>query len=346
MRAVGYVRVSTDEQVKHGWNLDEDRERIRERAEAEGWDLIGVYDDGGLQGDDPNRPGLQRLLGSLGEFDVVIMRSLDRLSRDLLIYATVRNALRDAGVQVWSFEGPMAFDLTTNIRAVIAEEEKAQIGRRVKQSMQARARAGLLPGGTPAFGYAWQDKALVKVPAEAGVVERVFTDYASGMGMRGVARALNDDGLRTANGARWMQGAISRMLSNVLYAGRLSVKGTDGERVVLPGAHEAIVDDELWDRVQAIRTGALRRKGGRHADGAHLLVRGTLRCSCGAAMLPRKARPGVERERYTCAGRIADRTACSQPSIRREKIDEPLLAAILDGYIDFAATKRRIEDRT
>src|SRR4051812_25949790 len=125
LRAAGYVRVSTEEQVKHGWNLDEDRTRIAERAEAEGWQLVEVFDDGGLQGDDPSRPGLQRMLASLDDLDVIVMRSLDRLSRDLLIYAEVRNALRAAGVQVWSFEGPMAFDLTTNIRAVIAEEEKA-----------------------------------------------------------------------------------------------------------------------------------------------------------------------------------------------------------------------------
>jgi hypothetical protein len=99
MRAAGYVRVSTEEQVKHGWNLDEDKQRIQELANAEGWELIELWDDGGLRGDNPDRPGLRAMLDSLGQFDVLVMRSLDRLSRDLFIYAQVRNALRDAGVQ-------------------------------------------------------------------------------------------------------------------------------------------------------------------------------------------------------------------------------------------------------
>jgi site-specific DNA recombinase len=350
VRAAGYVRVSTQDQAEHGLNLNEDRTRVREKCEAEGWELVQVFDDGAAQGDDPNRPQLLAMLGALDEFDVVILRSIERLSRDPMIHGLATNAFRSAGVRLESFiTGPIDIEtpqgeFTSNLFAAIGKFEKRLTGQRVKQAMQARARAGLLPGGNPAYGYAWQDKTLVKVPAEASVVERVFTDYASGVGMRGVARALNDDGLRTPNGSRWVQSAVSRMVSNPVYAGKLPVRDDAGEP--LPGKHEPIVSAELWDRVQAIRTGALKRQGGRHADGAHLLVRGALRCSCGAAMLPRKARPGVERERYTCAGRIADRTSCSQPSIRREKIDEPLLAAMLDGYVDFDATRRRIEERT
>jgi Recombinase zinc beta ribbon domain len=96
---------------------------------------------------------------------------------------------------------------------------------------------------------------------------------------------------------------------------------------------------------KAIRTDANRRKGGRHPDGAHLLTGGLLRCSCGAAMIPRRARPGIERERYQCASRVAG-GACSQPSIRRELIDGPFLQHLLDGYIDVEATVKRIEERT
>ncbi|MGO8904867.1 MAG: zinc ribbon domain-containing protein [Solirubrobacteraceae bacterium] len=60
-------------------------------------------------------------------------------------------------------------------------------------------------------------------------------------------------------------------------------------------------------------------------------------------MAPRKARRGVERSRYVCLGRIADPASCQQPSIRREAIDAPFLATLLDGYIDLEATARRLE---
>ena len=81
MKAAGYVRVSTDEQVRDGHNLDEDRRLIGERAEAEGWQLVEVYDDGGLQGDDPERTRPLALLAALDELDVVVVRSVERLAR-------------------------------------------------------------------------------------------------------------------------------------------------------------------------------------------------------------------------------------------------------------------------
>lgn len=72
-----------------------------------------------------------------------------------------------------------------------------------------------------------------------------------------------------------------------------------------------------------------------------------LRCTCGAAMIPRKARKGSERARYVCGGRIANGPdyACSQPSIRRELIDGPFLSALLDRYVDLDATRQRIAER-
>ena len=63
IRAAGYLRVSTQEQADKGWNLGEDRKLIRERCDREGWGrLMRIYDDGGRQGDDPDRPGLHALL--------------------------------------------------------------------------------------------------------------------------------------------------------------------------------------------------------------------------------------------------------------------------------------------
>jgi site-specific DNA recombinase len=123
------------------------------------------------------------------------------------------------------------------------------------------------------------------------------------------------------------------------------VTGDDGE-LGLPGEHQPLIDRDLWEKARGIRTAAHRRRGGRHAHGGHLLTRGLLRCGeCGAAMNPRKARPGVERERYVCSGRVADPSSCSQPSIRRELIDGPLLTTLLDRFVDLQAMRQRIAER-
>jgi site-specific DNA recombinase len=348
MRAAGYVRVSTQEQVEHGLNLAEDRESIREKCEAEGWELVEVFDDGGRQGDDPNRPGLLALLDSLDRVDVVVLRSIERLARDPMILGLATNAMRASGVRLESFvTGPIDIEtpqgeFTSSLFAAMGKFEKRLTGQRVKQAMKARARAGDLPGGTAPYGYAWRDKQLVVVPAQAKIVRRVFDAYLAGEGQRAVVRALNDDKVPTALGVGvWQQSQVSRILGAVAYMGRLEFRGE-----VLAANHEAIVSQDVWERAQAIRSRGARRKGGRHADGTHLLVRGVLRCACGSAMIPRKARPGQERERYVCRGRIEHGVEfCSQPSIRRERIDAPLLATLLDGYVDFEATRKRIEER-
>jgi site-specific DNA recombinase len=349
MRAAGYVRVSTDEQVRDGWNLEEDRARIHELAVREEWELVEIFDDGGRQGDDFERPGLRSMLDSLGNLDVIVMRSIDRLSRDLLIYATVRNAIRKAAVTVYDFDGrPIEFDLGDDVKAVLGEEEKRAIGRRVKQARQARERNGLVAGGHAPFGYVWHDKALVTVADQAAVVRRIFADYANGMGQRAIVRALNGDNVPGPLGGAWQQSRISSILGRVVYTGKLDAAGADGEPI--DGKHDAIIDADLWNRVQAIRRARTRAdgrgRGGRSPASKHLLTRGMLRCTCSSAMIPRRAREGVERERYVCKGRIEHGEGfCSQPSIRRERIDAPILAALLDRYIDYDATKRRIEDR-
>jgi DNA invertase Pin-like site-specific DNA recombinase len=217
----------------------------------------------------------------------------------------------------------------------------------VKKGMRRRAERGEWVGGHPPYGLepAGRYDPPTVVEHKAEVVRSVFTDYASGLGQRGIVRRLNDEGVPSPTGGVWHQSQIARMLANPAYIGKVLAKDDEGKRTLeFDGKHEAIVNDELWQRVQAIRAGAWRRPG-RHADGAHLLVRGTLRCSCGAAMLPRKARPGIERERYVCSGRIADPRSCSQRSIRRELIDEPFLATLLDTYIDLDATRARIDER-
>jgi hypothetical protein len=87
---------------------------------------------------------------------------------------------------------------------------------------------------------------------------------------------------------------------------------------------------------------------GRHPEGKHLLVKGMLRCAlCGGPMLARKAQgPGRAGERYFCKVRYeADENACSMPGIRRELIDEPFLASVLERHIDLDATVKRIAER-
>ena len=353
IRAAGYIRVSTEEQRKHGWNLGADRERIERTVAERGWKLTAIYDDGGKQGDDPTRPGFLRMLAEVDDFDVLILRAVDRFSRRLAIYASAVDDLIEAGVTLYEFEGDgtglKKLDLTdedralADIKAVFAQLEKAKTKRRVRQAVRARAAAGLATG---AYGYARHDKQLVPVPAEAAIVRRIFDDWINGVTQRTIHRALNAANVPPARSGQWTQGMISRVLANPLYKGWFRFNGE-----VLKGTHEPIVSEAVWDQAQQVRQMSVRQTGGQWAHGAHLLVKGTLRCGrCGSAMIPRKGRPGGGRDRYECRRRVEHGPhpttgGCDQPSIRRELVDGPLLANLTDYYIDWEASKRRIEER-
>ncbi len=382
MKAVIYAAKSTED--VHG-SIETQIADCLALAEREGWEIVGEpFKDEAFSAYHGNRgPDLERAkqsaVAAAAEHGqcILLAQDSDRFARgagdkpgaaDHL--GEVFFAMRRQGVVLWTVrKGHL-----DTVRAVLdgdrATEESARKSQAVSKGMKRRAERGGWVGGHPPYGLRHRDRRLkspdldpddsesysptgplVAEPSQAEVVRRVFTDYASGLSQRAIVRALNGEGVPTVTGRPWQQSATSRMLANPAYIGKVTLTrrdddGTIVETRVLDGQHEAIVDDELWSRVQAIRAGGSRRKGTTQPDGSHLLTHGTLRCVCGSAMLPRKARPGVERERYVCRGRIEHGSGfCSQPSIRREVIDEPLLAKLLDGYIDLDATRQRIQDR-
>jgi site-specific DNA recombinase len=339
--------VSTEEQKRNGWNLEADRERIQEIAEAEGWDLVTVYDDAGRQGDDPDRPGFNAMIAELDRFDVIVLRSLDRLSRDTFLYALATRAIRAAHVEVHTFNGPVDLDtpegeLASNVLAAIARFEKRQIGVRVKQAVRARAKAGHAHGGPRPYGYRWSAEGLVVDPIEAEVVRRMFDDTINGVSQRQLARQLIAEGVRTVRGGPWGQATVGRILMNPIYKGLIRL-----QRQEYDGEHEPIVTVDVWDRANAVRASSVRRKGGRWPKGSHLLTKGILRCGrCGCAMTPRTDPGRKNYEVYQCHGRLTRGPEfCPQGTIRRHLVDEALLADLTAHWLDLDETRRRMEQR-
>jgi hypothetical protein len=175
------------------------------------------------------------------------------------------------------------------------------------------------------------------VPTEAEVVRRIFADTIAGRSQRAIARALNAEGVPSASGKPWTQPTIAVILANPLYAGQIRHAGETYD-----GAHEPILDREVWDAAEAIRQSKIRRKAGRHPRGAHLMVKGLLRCGrCGSAMLPRSGP-----DRYICRGRLEHGPDhCSRLSVPREAMDNALLAELTSRYLDLDAMRQRLIER-
>ncbi|MPZ99097.1 MAG: hypothetical protein GEU80_07110 [Dehalococcoidia bacterium] len=285
-RAVGYVRVSSDEQVE-GLSLDAQRHEIAGHCETHGYDLITYYADEGISAYTDyieKRPAFAEMLGQAerGGFDLVIVRDLSRFARRSSVQSVAFERLGRAGVGFASLKENI--DLTTpsgklmlTMMGGINEFQSAQTGLHVSASHGERARRGLPLGGIP-FGYIIHETGGAPVidEREASAVREAFERRARGETYGTIARWLNDEGLTTQKGRAFTSFAVKDLLANRFFVGVVTHKGAE-----YPGQHEAIIDEALFERVQ------LRRYRGRAPRSAPV-TRGALsgRIRCGRCTRP------------------------------------------------------------
>lgn len=207
VRAVGYLRVSTDEQVESGAGLAAQETAIRARAEAEGWELSWARDEGISAKDVDGRPGLLAALARLdaGDADVLVAAKLDRLSRSVLDFAQLMErahrhgwliVLTDLAVDMTSPSG----ELMATMLSAFAQHERRMIGIRTREGLASRRAAGVRLGRPSSL------------PVE--VVERIAADRADGVPLATIAADLTEDGVPTARGgAVWAKSSVQAVLA-------------------------------------------------------------------------------------------------------------------------------------
>ncbi len=111
MKAVGYTRVSSEDQAEHGHSLAAQETLIRQFAASRGWELLHVYSDPGLSGRRDDRPGLLQLQAdaATSHFDVLIVHAIDRLYRRLEPLLKVLHTLQQHGVTCVSLSEHLDF---------------------------------------------------------------------------------------------------------------------------------------------------------------------------------------------------------------------------------------------
>jgi len=316
IRCAVYTRKSTEDGLEQEFNsLDAQREAgeayIKSQAH-EGWICLpDHYDDGGFTGGNMDRPALQRLLADIqaGKVDMVVVYKVDRLSRSLLDFAKMvetfdQNKVAFVSVTQLINTSTSMGRLMLNVLLSFAQFEREIISERTRDKMAAARRKGKWVGGMPVLGYDVVDTKLVINPLEADRVRRIFQEYLDHDGLISVVHELARRGWRTKawttakgtqrGGRDFDKSSLWQLLTNITYLGKLRYKEEIHE-----GEHEAIIDREIWQRVQdkLQRNG---RTGGamvRNKFGA--LLKGLLHCvPCGCAMSPTHSTKGAKRYRY------------------------------------------------
>src|SRR5271169_3964304 len=287
-RCAIYTRKSSEHGLEQDFNsLDAQREAaeayIKSQAH-EGWKLIKThYDDGGLSGGTLERPALQSLLVDIQarKIDIVVVYKVDRLTRSLADFAKLVELFEGHGVSFVSvtqqFNTTTSMGrLTLNVLLSFAQFEREIAGERIRDKFAASRRKGMWMGGTIPLGYDVCDRKLILNEAEAETVRLIFARYLAlgcvsklraeldRKGIRSKQRILTSG--RVLGGCSFARGALYHLLRNRIYRGEVVHKG-----IAYPGEQSAIVDEELWNAVQAKLTGNLtRRRQARIESGAVL----------------------------------------------------------------------------
>jgi DNA invertase Pin-like site-specific DNA recombinase len=220
MQAVGYVRVSTDEQ---SLSVEAQQQALERWCQAHQAQLMAVYTDVGVGGGTPleKRPGLLSALNALTRGWVLLVVRRDRLARDTLTAAMCEKIARRVGASIMTVNGegngagPEAQPMRTILDA-FAQYEKALIALRTKAGLARKRERGERLGMVP---YGWQLDAdgvhLINHVPEQAVIATVRGLRASGLSYRAIADELNRRGLVNRAGGRFNHTQVVRMLDEV-----------------------------------------------------------------------------------------------------------------------------------
>ena len=159
-RAAIYVRVSTLQQADKD-SLPMQRQDLIAYAKLMlNTDDYAIFEDAGYSGKNTDRPKYQEMMSQIrnGAFTHLLVWKIDRISRNLLDFASMYAELKDLGVVFVSrneqFDtGTAMGEAMLKIILVFAELERNMTSERVSATMISRASNGLWNGGAVPYGY-------------------------------------------------------------------------------------------------------------------------------------------------------------------------------------------------
>lgn len=372
MRAALYARFSTDKQTES--SIDDQYRVCSERCARDGLQVVARFEDQGISGAAiGNRPGLLALVdaANANRFDVLLVMDLSRLSRsqgDLskLIDRLTARGIRVIGVQDGYDNARKGHKLQAGLSGIIGEAFREMVSERTYTALQSRAMQGK-PAGGKRYGYG---------EGEAETVRQVFAWYADGHSAQWIAAELNRLGVPSP-GSTWNRTSRRRggwhpsaiggdpkrgigLLNNEAYIGRTIwnrskwIKDPDtgkrrcvqrprAEWVVTEDESARIVPQELWDRVKARQSRRASEAGakiasGKRSAGGHgprYLFSGLMRCEvCGSSFVMK------DKFSYQCAGFVNGRICGNNLRVRRDVLEDRLLAGIRSELLTDESVER------
>lgn len=345
------ARYSTDNQ-----NPDSIEVQVRKCTEwcnQNGMPILGVFSDEAVSGMKDTRPQYEAMMKQLrmGLADTVVIYDQSRMFRKMAAWFSFRDELSSMGVSVVSVTQPsIGKDLrdptnfvTEGSMALFNQMHALITRQKVMEKMRHMARTGKHTGGKPALGYIVKDGKLEIHPEEAETVRRIFREYAVGKSYRQIIDGLNRDGITTKRGNPFGNNSLHDLLHNEKYIGTLvygaSPYREDGTRnthskdrnaIRIEDAIPAIIDKDLFWKVQNIMEQNKRQQGGRPSKKRDYPLRGKVFCAeCKSAMTISTSHNKYNYYRCTGKKRLHQ---CDAPPIRADYLEERVAEALKSAF--------------
>ncbi len=306
-----------------GYSLDAQEERITKYAEAFDFEIVGKYEDAGKSGKSiEGRAEFKKMLEDIESnkdgVSYVLVFKLSRFGRNAADVLSTLQFMQDYGVNLICVEDGIdsskdAGKLMISVLSAVAEIERENILVQTMEGRRQKAREGKWNGGFAPYGYTLNNGKLEIEESEAEAIRLIFDKYANtDMGANGIAKYLGQQGImkkerQNGKSPLFSSSLIRQILDNPVYNGKIAYGRRRNEKIsgsrqyhivkqddymVFDGIHEAIIDDDTWEKVQEKRKMQAKRyehvnKG--RDEKIHLLS-GLLRCPmCGAGMYGNKS---------------------------------------------------------
>lgn len=353
MKAVAYCRVSTNKEEQID-SLESQQKFFTEYAKKNSYNLIKIYADEGKSGTKiKNRTQLLKLLSDANNnvFDTVLIKDISRLARNTVDFLTSIRKLKSLNIKVvfvnYDQTSSDSSEFMLTMLSAIAQEESANTSKRVKFGKKLNAEKGRVPNLV--YGYN-------KIPGEyfslsineneARIVRDIFSMYVNqNMGAHKISTELNRKDIKTKRNCIWRQVAVSRILTNTIYIGKVANckqevedfltgkrKNLDESNwLITENENLRIISDEIFYKAQQVlgeRSELFNITGERSSE--KNVFSKLIKCSCCNTSFRRQVRKYKNTYiRWVCGGRNAKGIdSCSN----RTSIEEEFLLKEIKSY--------------
>lgn len=248
-------------------------------AEKYGWEYELFVEEGSSSSEDWDRPELQRMIKKIEaqHFDAIVVTEQSRITRadefpkfrEILVEQNCLFVTTDTNA-VYDFTKPQD-EFMSDIMSAVSKQELSYGKIRLKRGTVYSAKKGNWLGKKSPIGYKYnRDTKKLDLSEDAPIIREMFELYAQGLSTKDIAHKFTNEGRVTTVGMKWSPAGVTRLLSNIVYAGHsLYGKTTQkkdkktGKRKVIPTdeeqqvlvyhTHDPIVPQELYDEVQRIK---------------------------------------------------------------------------------------------